>query len=91
MAPRTKDSAHPRPTTSWATTATAAIVTNTSGIASAAIALTFRRSSRTDVKKAAPYSSGGRKISSTMSGSSSTEGTPGRKPITAPPSTSVMG
>ena len=46
IAPSTKDSAQPRPTTSWATTATAAIVTNTRGMASAAIAVTFRRSSR---------------------------------------------
>ena len=91
IAPSTNDSAQPSPTTSWATTATAAIVTSTSGIESTAIARAFWRSSRTEVKNAAPYRSGGRKIRSTMSGSSSTFGTPGRKPITVPPSTSVIG
>ena len=54
IAPSTNDSAQPSPTTSWATTATAAIVTNTSGIESMAIGLALRRRSRTEVKNAAP-------------------------------------
>src|ERR671910_1243 len=77
IAPSTNDSDQPRPIPSWAATATAAMVTKTSGIASVAIARAFRRSSRTEVKNAAPYRSGGRKIKRTMSGSSSTYGKPG--------------
>ena len=42
-------------------------------------------------KKAAEYSSGGRKITSTSSGSSSTSGSPGMKPSTSPPTTSTIG
>ena len=54
IAPSTNDSPQPRPITSWATTATATIVTPTSGIASSAIGRALRRRSRSEVKKAAP-------------------------------------
>ncbi len=91
IAPSTKAGPQSSPITSWATSATAPIVTRTSGIESIAIARALRRRSRTEVKNAAPYRSGGRKISSTRSGSRVTSGTPGMKPITAPPSTSVTG
>ena len=42
-------------------------------------------------KNAAEYSSGGRKITSTSSGSSSTSGSPGMKPSSSPPTTSTIG
>src|SRR5690348_6873098 len=47
--------------------------------------------SRRLAKKAAEYSSGGRKITSTSSGSRPTSGTPGMKPIASPPITSTIG
>ena len=64
----------PARSTAWRPRATAPIVTRTSGIDSSAIGFALRRRSRTEVKKAAPYRSGGRKISSTRSGSSVTSG-----------------
>jgi hypothetical protein len=54
IAPSTNASAQPSPITWWAVTATAAMVTNTSGMASNAIARALRRKSRVEVKKAAP-------------------------------------
>ncbi len=91
IAPSTKATSQSSPISSWATIATPIIVTNTSPIESSAIGRAARRRSRSDVKKAAPYRSGGRKISRTRSGSSSTSGTPGMKPTSAPPTNSVIG
>ncbi len=54
IAPSTKAGPQSSPTTSWATTATAPIVTRTSGIDSIAIGFALRRRSRTEVKNAAP-------------------------------------
>ena len=54
IAPSTKDSPHPRPITSCATTATAAIVAVTTPIESSAIGRAFWRRSRSEVKNAAP-------------------------------------
>ncbi len=54
IAPSTNAGPQSRPITSWATSATASIVTNTSGIESSAIGPALRRRSRTDVKNAAP-------------------------------------
>ena len=51
----------------------------------------LRRSSRSGVKKAAAYSSGGRMISRTSSGSSSTSGIPGVTASASPPTTSRIG
>jgi hypothetical protein len=54
IAPSTNAGPQSNPITSWATSATAPIVTATSGMESIAIARPFRRRSRTEVKNAAP-------------------------------------
>ena len=55
IAPSTKAGGQSRPgITAWATAATATIVASTSPTASSAIGRTFARSSRSEVKKAAP-------------------------------------
>ena len=54
IAPSTKAGPQSSPITWWATSATATIVTPTSGIDSSAIGRAFRRRSRTEVKNAAP-------------------------------------
>jgi hypothetical protein len=51
----------------------------------------FALRSRKEEKNADTYKSGGRKISNTSSGASSTSGTPGIKPRTSPPSTRKIG
>ena len=60
-------------------------------MASSEIARTLRRSSRSGVKNAAEYRSGGRITSSTRSGSSSTSGMPGITARPTPPTTSRIG
>ena len=76
--------AHGRPSTSaCATSATVHIVASTSPTASSEIERTSRLRSCRLAKNAAEYSSGGRKITSTRSGSSSTSGRPGTKPSTS--------
>ena len=91
IAPSAKASGHERPITSCATTATAPIVRSTRPTAAREIP---RRSARSDLrsaKNAAAYKSGGRKTTSTRSGSSSISGMPGSRPSTSPPSTSGIG
>ena len=74
-----------------ARTATTTVVAITSPIESQEIGRRFARMSRSDEKKAAEYSSGGRNASSTRSGSICTSGMPGMKPTARPPSTSRIG
>jgi hypothetical protein len=91
-APRTNAACQDIPwMTAWATTATATVVTTTRPTDSSVIGPRLARRSRSEEKNAAAYSSGGRKIRRTRSGLSPVAGTPGRKPITAPPHTSRMG
>ncbi len=78
-------------TTAWRQTATATQVSSTSPTDRSEIDPTLRRRSRSEAKNAAEYSSGGRKISSTRSGSSSIVGMPGMKPIARPPRTRKIG
>ena len=92
IAPSANAAAHGRPSiAAWATTATEHIVTSTRTSAASVIGRRFARRSRTEEKYAALNSSGGRKISRTSSGSSSTCGTPGAKPTRLPPATSMIG
>ena len=92
IAPSANAAAHGRSSISaCATTATVHIVASTSPIASIEIARISRLRSCRFAKNAAEYSSGGRKITSTSSGSSSTSGRPGTKPSTRPPATSTIG
>ena len=91
IAPSTNASAQPKPSASWATAPTASVVASTSPTASRETARMLRRSSRSGVKKAAAYSSGGRMISRTSSGSSTTSGIPGVTASASPPTTSRIG
>lgn len=92
MAPRRKATGQDIPSMNvWATTATATHVASTSPIASMPIGRMFWRRSRSDAKNAAEYSSGGRKMSSTRSGSRVTSGSPGMSPIPSPPMTRKIG
>ena len=54
IAPSTNASAQASPITSWATTATAPMVTSTTPTESSAMGRALRRRSRSEVKKAAP-------------------------------------
>ena len=90
-APSTKATLHGRPMSSCAITATAPVVTKTRPTASQPIDRTLALSSRGLEKKAAPYRSGGRKISRTRSGSSVISPTPGTNPTARPPRTSAIG
>jgi hypothetical protein len=74
-----------------ATTATPTVVTATRPTASSPIGRALALSSRSDVKNAALYRSGGRTPKNTSSGSSSRSGIPGTTPIARPPSTSRIG
>ncbi len=91
IAPSTTADAHGRPATWCMTTATTAVVAMTRPIASRPIGRRFARRSRSDVKKADEYSSGGSSASSTMSGGSASVGTPGIRARPSPPSTSRIG
>ena len=91
IAPSAKASGHESPIASCPITATAPIVRSTRPIDAIEIARRSLRSARRSEKKAAAYSSGGRKITSTRSGSSSISGMPGSRPSTSPPSTSGIG
>ena len=90
-APSTNATPHDSPMSSCATTATRPVVTNTRPTASQPMSRTLAFSSRGLAKNAAPYSSGGRKISRTRSGVSVTSPTPGTNPSASPPSTSAIG
>src|SRR4051794_9376125 len=74
-----------------ATTATAAIVMSTRPTELSVRARKFARMSPKLEKNAAPYRSGGRKTTSTTSGSRCSSGTPGTRPNSAPPITSTIG
>jgi hypothetical protein len=91
MAPSANASGHDIPITSCATTATVPIVSSTRPIDAIEIPRRSSRSARRSEKKAAAYSNGGRKITSTRSGSSSISGMPGISPSTSPPNTSGIG
>jgi hypothetical protein len=91
-APRTKAADHGIPSTAqWATMPTARVVAATSPTERRPIGRTFARRSRSDVKNAAEYSSGGRNAISTTSGGSSKSGSPGTRLSASPPSTSRIG
>ena len=77
IAPSAKAIGQESPITSWPITATTPIVASTRPIASSEIGRRLLRSARRSEKKAAEYSSGGRKTSRTRSGSSSISGIPG--------------
>ena len=91
IAPSTNAIAHDRPIASCPITATVTMVSSTRPIASSEIGRMLLRSARRSAKKAAEYSSGGRKTSRTRSGSSSISGIPGSRPSATPPSTSGIG
>ncbi len=92
IAPRANAAAHERSSiTACATTATVTVVPITSPIASMEMLRRSALRSRRLAKNAAEYSSGGRKMTSTRSGSSSTSGSPGRNPSPSPPTTSTIG
>ena len=92
IAPSANAAAHGSPAiAACATTATSTVVTSTSPTALRVIARMSARRSRSEEKYAALNSSGGRKIRSTSSGSSSISGTPGANPTRLPPSTSMIG
>src|SRR4051794_11097543 len=91
IAPSTKDWRQRRPTRRWATPATTRILARTSPTDSSVIGRRSVRRSRRLAKNAAEYSSGGRKMTRTRSGSSLASGRPGRTPSRAPPSTSTTG
>ncbi len=94
-APSTKATAHERPITVCATTATPQVVNTTSPTASEVIGRRLARKSRHDVVTASQYSSGGRNSKKTRSGSSLTVGTAGTsakiRPRPSPPTTSRIG
>ncbi len=92
IAPNANAAAHGTSgTAQWIAAATAHIVSSTRTTALSVIARALWRRSRTDAKYAALKSSGGRNSSRTRSGSSSTCGTPGAKPMRLPPTTSRIG
>ena len=93
IAPSTNATGHDMPSTSaWATTATVHIVASTSPIANTETTRMPRRMSCRFAKKADEYSSGGRKITSTRSGSSVTvSSVPSTNPRPRPPITSTIG
>src|SRR5919106_183473 len=92
VAPSTNALDQGRPSTSsCATTATPTLVAATSPIASNEIERVLARRSRSEVKNAAPYRSGGSTPKKTGSGSSSTSGIPGMREIPNPPRTRRMG
>src|SRR4051794_27663762 len=91
-APRTNAASQERPgTIACAAKATAHIVTSTSPTALRVSPRRLARRSLKFAKIADPYRSGGRKTTSTTSGSSLTSGNPGTKPNRAPPTTSTIG
>ena len=77
--PSANAAAQGRSSANRATTATSTAVSSTSPIDSSEIARRSARSARRSAKNAATYSSGGRKITSTRSGSSSGSGRPGTR------------
>ena len=85
IAPSANAIAQGSPITSCPTTATAPIVRSTRPIAVIEIARRSALSARRSEKKAAAYSSGGRKTTRTRSGSSSISGMPGTSPSASPP------
>ena len=91
IAPSTNEGAQSNPSASWATSATPIIVARTRPIARAEISRTLRRSSRSGVKYAAAYRSGGRITIRTRSGLSSTSGIGVRTASPSPPRTSRIG
>src|SRR5918996_2899231 len=92
IAPSTNALDQGRPSTSsCATTATPTLVAATSPIASNEIERVLARRSRSEVKNAAPYRSGGSTPKKTSSGSSSISGIPGMREIPNPPRTRRMG
>jgi hypothetical protein len=76
---------------SWASTAIATIVVSTRPTEASVTPRRLARMSLRLAKNAAPYSSGGRKITSTTSGFKCTRGRPGRNPNRAPPITRTIG
>src|SRR5436190_7217162 len=92
IAPRTKAAAQGRPgTRACAATATAHTVASTSPTVARVSPRRLARRSLKFAKIDAPYRSGGRKTTSTTSGSSFTSGSPGTNPNRAPPTTSTIG
>ena len=91
IAPRTKASGHESPITRCATPATMTVVSATKPTERSPMGRMFALRSRKEEKNAATNKSGGRKISNTSSGASSTSGTPGIKPRTNPPRTRKIG
>jgi hypothetical protein len=91
MPPSAKAAAHGTSSTIRAAHATSTAVSNTSPIDSSEIARRSERSALRSAKNAATYRSGGRKITSTRSGSSSGSGRPGSSPSRRPPITSRIG
>src|SRR3954454_21082867 len=91
-APRTNAASQERPAMiACAAKATAHIVTSTSPTALRVRPRRLARRSLKFAKIADPYRSGGRKTTSTTSGSSFTSGSPGTNPTSAPPTTSTIG
>ena len=91
IAPSTTATAHGIPSTEWASSATAAVVTSTSPTASRPIGRRLARSCRRSMCSAAQYSSGGRNRARVSSGSSSTSGSPGIRATASPASSSSTG
>ena len=92
MAPSAKQTAQGAPGTSHLSASpTASVVVATRPIASSRIGRSFARKSRHDVSIAAGYSTAGRTIASTRSGSTSSAGQSNAKPRPMPASTSTIG
>ena len=92
MAPSAKQTAQGAPGTSpLSASPTASVVVATSPIASSRIERRLRRKSRQDVAIAAGYSTAGRTIASTRSGSVLSAGQLNRTPMPMPASTSTIG
>jgi hypothetical protein len=86
IAPRATHAAHGKlGTSSLAANATTAVVNSTAPIASSKMPPRWRRNDACAVNHAPSISSGGRKITSTSSGSSSTTGKPGMNASAPPP------
>jgi len=91
IAPSAKAIAHGRSISAWASHATATVVTRTNPMALSEITRASPRSARRSKKNAEEYNNGGRKTSSTRSGSSWMSGIPGINPNNNPPITSGIG
>ena len=92
IAPSTKAIAHGiAGIVACATTATIPVVAQTRPIAKYQMRPALSRITSVGAEIASQYNSGGRKMTSTRLGSRVSGGKPGMKPMTSPPSTSVIG